>query len=196
MPKTGGTSVLSYLRKNKSNLLNSKPYSNRHVPYSLKQEESLSKSGNVKKLTTLRDPVSHTKSLYSHMNNVSLKDVVDPFFRKRCEEAQSMQFSKWIRHYDLEDFYLKFYDPNCKPEWEGGKNPSLDNAVSSLKDFTVMYTESLNDDFNSFLSSIGEKPNFDIHINVSKDVTITDEDVEYIKEVRKNDYILIDSTRS
>ena len=172
IPRTGTSSIGVHLRENP--LKHNQLYSYGHNGYSKKINDYLSRNGNLIKIVNLRDPVEHTISLHSYI-----------FHYKAYQENEKNivnDFSKWVRHYDLEDYFVKFFDEERRDvSW----------CLNILDDFKVFNTATLKYDFNQFLAEIGEAKSFDLHESNLKGVEISDEDIKYIKNIRSKDYELI-----
>lgn len=173
IPKTGGTSIHSYCMNRE--FKNSQYSYFGHERISNKRERELSQKGDLKKFLVIRDPVAHSKSLYSY--------ICTDTAHFQHKETIAMTFSEWIRSYDRfkGGFYIEFLDQ---------ENRSLDKAISLLKNVYILRTESLTEDFNNFLRDNGEDQEFTLHINRSKEIGISLDDEEFIKEIRSQDYEL------
>lgn len=197
-PRTGGTSIKKWCKsKNNFKRLH---YGTRpawhHVPF--KPLELIDKelrpknySQKIWTFTFLRNPYEHTLSLYAKIRNH--KHAYAGKFKK-------MSFSDWI----LGDFpkdvvstpqpwgfsFVRFYDP---------ETGNLEKAIKNLESIDFIgFTERLNSDMNLFLNKMSSTSKFDNRkLNISqKNFKVDDKLREIIKQVRSNDYKLVNHFRS
>jgi len=178
VPRTGGTSIYRYLEKCRY-----KSYHNGHSRFSCEKENEL--KATTKKLitfTVMRDPVKHCVSLYTY-----IKKHKHHTFHKI---AANNSFHGWLdKFYEVPNYYTRFFSDFT--------NMDKNLALQQLGHFDfILNTETLTNDFNSMLSQLGLKKDFNIHINSSKtNLNIAPKDIEHIKHIRKIDYELLSNIK-
>ena len=170
-PKTGGTSINNFFKKNHLDFTYVE-YAV-HTPFSSKKDMDLQLNcRRLIKIIPLRCPVSHTKSMYS--------------FSKKggggMWKVGDSSFSEWIREGSIDNFFIK---------WMGG---DFDKAIETLSEFdAVLDTSNLDSGMSKVIDLLGEDINFNNnHVNKSDSgFEVSQEDIDYIKEVKAEDYKLI-----
>lgn len=174
-PRTGGTSVKAHCRDLVSrNLIGYEETS--HSKYTDARRNQLeAKFGTVRAITVLRDPVQHMLSLYSYY----LADRANPDHAR----AKRMPFLKWMDEYEHINYYVSYY---------GSGN--IVEAEKVLKKFDhLLKLETLKDDFNGVLISLGLEANFNRHEH-KHDIhryRATPEEISKLRQVRSKDYELL-----
>lgn len=191
--KTGGTSIRVHLRNDPErddNLINTELFVESHTPFTEEKKSELkSKCNRLIIFTNLRCPVAHTRSIYlwSRKNGeiARAKGKMKPYIFPKTEH---LSFSDWIRAEErLPNFFVNWYSGR-------GVKGDLEGVLKYLNTFDyVLDTSFLNKEMSNMLNEIGEK-NFTFDLNVNKsvqDLSISPEDIAYIKDVRSQDYRLI-----
>lgn len=178
VPKTGGMSLIEYLHagvRGKEFFA----YQHGHDRYSKAMENKLlKKSKHIIKFTALRDPVKHSASLYSYTKT------------NKSHYAHSLainnNFNDWLDLFsEVPNYYVKFFS--------SFESPNYKLALRQLKKFDfILNTETLTNDFNNMLITVGLPGVFDTHINSFEKPTIIPESVEKIKRIRNLDYKLLE----
>lgn len=179
MPRTGGTSVKSFLHKHQGNKY--KLYLNGHGNYEDIINTNLKKDANkLTSIVTLRDPVAHTVSLYNYIKI----DAGNPFHKF----AKENEFSEWlkIRGEEISNYYCKFFSRI------GHNFYKLDPAETLSKIDIVIQTEKIHQTMPGILLDYGVayKPT---HVNRTRKAELSEEDIKLVRELRKEDYALLET---
>lgn len=172
VPKTGGMSLRHYGIDNNLEW----DYEDGHKSFS---ERAIPQDAIT--ITSLRCPIKQTISIYSFWKSGTPMYV----------PIKKMQpFSDWIRNpQDLE------------VEWPSGKwkwlpnlyvsffgDGDFDKAVENIKSVDhILDTSNLTEQFNEKFVKKYNFPKFEKHINISKQMDISKDDLNYIKGLRKQD---------
>jgi hypothetical protein len=185
VPKTGGISLTDYAKQNKLDWL-----WNEHRYYS---QQEISEDRIT--ITALRCPIKHTMSLYSFWNYVGPKGMEKGTWQWY---ATHLSFSDWLRT-DC-DFAHGWGVP--EPGWSRhtGKIPKgniytgffgdgdTEKAIARIRSIHhVLDTSNLTRQFNAILKKY-KLPEFDLVKNTSPKITISNDDVEYIRKKRSEDF--------
>jgi uncharacterized protein YdcH (DUF465 family) len=187
-PKTGGISVVSYMKNNEN--VNLKYYD--HEQFT---KERYNKLDPVIILSTLRCPIQQTKSYYSYIKtnrpeDNSLKSFSDWIRNPNVfiPDCFGSQFEKWM----TVNFYVRFFGSDGVIN-SGCMAPSFDvdgyfsEAVNLLRSFDYIFdTSNLTSQFNKFAGKYNLLE-FNFHINVSNFIDVSKEDIEYLKKQRAQD---------
>lgn len=151
------------------------------------------KYDSVKTGICLRDPVKQLSSFYSYAQIIPSSGINKTVVGK--------SFSEWIRSVpNFENYYIRFlnfkeyYDPNSIDNLNGTVC-DLDKAISILDSMDyVMDTKKLSKNMTEMLKENGIDQDFNIVKNVSysKKVKISNKDISYIKDIRSEDYKLLE----
>jgi hypothetical protein len=169
VPRTGGRSILFYLKENEKNY---QLYYDRHNKPTKQKYFELKNAGNLKIITSLRCPVEHTISLYS-LSTAGTK-------HKWHGLASKHSFSEWIRLMpDINNYYCNFFSSSDLSAIEGLK----------MCDY-ICNTKTLTKDMNDFAKKLN-MPSFNFNTNAFPKPQATEEDIKYIKKIREKDYELL-----
>jgi hypothetical protein len=181
LPKTGGTSLSSYFKKNG---IPCGGGFGKHSPF---LKHSIPKDSVV--ITILRCPIKHAVSFYA----CNLRPNFGPKNPKPGTPkwlAQKHTFSEWIRIPPKQfppcpagplgwGSYVAFF----------GNGPNdLEGAIANLKSIDhVLDTSHLPKQFNNRVAAKYGIPPFKIHENRSPSIEISQDDIEYIKKQKEDD---------
>ena len=192
VPKTGGESVRTWLKKNKV-----KTYGNGHRYYS---EEVLSQfESKPKILTILRCPVENTRSMYSYLKKArERKGVKMPSFSDWLRLEKDIGWgAHWHKPATSNLYTLFFSDRDAlrkekKMSYEEYLNVGVadfNKAFESLRSFTyVLDTTVLAKGMRNTLVKDFKGSTFDIKRNTTKKFDVKEEDVEFIRKNRSFDF--------
>ena len=192
-PRTGGTTFKRWCRNGQIKRVcfgDEKDW--HHVPFKPRAEleRLVPNGGELFTFTILRDPIEHTASLYAKIKRH--KHGYRPVI-------QHLSFDQWINGKFKEDAktmpdpwgfsMVKFYDP---------KTHCLNQAIKNIEtmDF-VGFTDRLNEDLNLMLIESRSKVKFNgPRLNCGiRDFVVKDQIKAIIREVRKDDYKLVNHFR-
>lgn len=140
--------------------------------------------------TTLRQPINHTKSYWSFAKAATSTGL--------HKSTIGTNFSAWIRSFsDLPSYFVRYFNhkkpinPNSRDNYSKSST-SLEMAVETIEKFDfVIDTKFLERDMNKMFDQIGVKVKFDEHQNASEKEPISMVDDQYIRDIRKDDFKLL-----
>lgn len=176
VPRTGGTSMTRFFNKINDQVKFVRFGHDKFSGHVLEQMEKANKR-KVYTFTIIRDPVSHTRSLYSFLKQSGSHP-------KRHTAQKS--FTEWIKTFDeLPNYFCKFYDHKGQGDLERAKK------VLGRMDF-VIHTNDLGNGINRILASLGINTRFDgTHVSNFSKPKMSEDQIRLIKNLRANDYELI-----
>lgn len=172
VPRTGGMSLAKYLHLIKSNTIKIKH--DGHAKFSKPVLAALkAKHKKVVTCTILRDPVSHSMSLWSYLKK----------HKKHYGHlnANNSNFAHWCHTFKEFPYYVKFFG-------EG----NLDKALKVIKNIDfILQTKNLTQDTNQMLKKLNLKANFNISINSTSKRKPSLKEAKLIRQIRQDDYTLL-----
>jgi len=174
-PRTGGMSIAKFLgklhRESKLYVIHQG-----HTKHCVTQKEKYAKElgDKVITFTILRDPVEHSRSLYSYMK-ASKGHNKHPL-------ANNNNFSTWLTKFDEFPYYRIFF---------GGQ--TIESAVNNLLSIDyILYTDKLAVGLNKLLQILNVADRFDnSKINGYPKPDVSDKDINLIKKIRADDYEIL-----
>lgn len=161
-----------------------------HEPYSKEREQELSKRcEKLIKLTTLRCPVAHTRSIYLwSRRNHKLRIDKGKSIREPFANTWKLSFSDWIR--------VEERLPNFFHNWFLGRHPKMseEEMISYISNIDyVIDTSNLKKQVNLMIQDLDEDLYFERHYGDSSNEYFepSNEDIKLIKSIREKDYALI-----
>lgn len=175
-PKTGGMTVGRYLGKH-HRAGKIKVHHKGHTKPIFKKVLREQTSPNIKTLTAIRDPISHSVSLYRYIKGSRAHRMHKFTFAR--------PFNTWVEEFkDLNDYYCRYYGYG-----------DFDKAMAILKEMDyILIQENLTEDLNILAKKL-RLPKFNgqkINVTRGNDVNITPALKRRIRQLRSKDYELYD----
>ena len=172
IPRTGGMSLAKFFGEFKNNK-NVTIRHRGHEKFSYDVYNELCKNNKVILCTILRNPESHSMSLWSYMKKY--KSHV------KHHEAFNNKFITWCKNFCEFPYYVKFFG-----------NGDICQAENVLNNFDYIFnTSTLCSDVNKMLSNLGLKRRFNLNINGTSKRAPNNNEIKIIKNVRRDDYELL-----
>ena len=173
-PRTGGTSIKDYcLDLDKKGMARFERTAHRRYS-DAEKAKMIKKYGKIVSITTVRDPITHSESLFSYIRS----DRSNKEFR-----LAKSGFVQWISKPSNHNYLMRF--------WGG----SLDEAERNLKQIDhVLQMESLKRSFNRILASIGLPKSFNLfrHKGDVTKYTLNEKEKDLVRKFREKDYELLE----